>query len=163
ITFLGRPRSAVAEITHEVDRWSLAAMIVLAVFCLLAGILPGFVIDGLSPVTLALIGDRMPVQTADPWLSIVPIAESRSPYSGLLVFGFSTITASLAAFFIPRFASRALRRSIAWGCGFSDAVPAAQYTAVSFAQPIRRVFGTFAFRARETVEMPAPGALDPAR
>jgi hydrogenase-4 component B len=42
-------------------------------------------------------------------------------------------------------------------------VPAAQYTAVSFAQPIRRVFGTFAFRAREKVEMPEPGATVPAR
>jgi hypothetical protein len=112
---------------------------------------------------LSLIGDRMPVQMAEPWLSIVPIAESRSSYNGLLVFGFIIISASLAAFFIHRFASHAVRRGIAWGCGFTDAVPAAQYTAVSFAQPIRRVFGTFAFRARETVEMPAPGALDPAR
>ncbi|TPI46213.1 hydrogenase 4 subunit B [Mesorhizobium sp. B2-9-1] len=163
ITFLGRARSAAVERAHEVDRWSLAAMAVLAAFCLLAGILPGLVIDGLSSVTLSLIGDRMPVQVAELWLSIVPIAESRSSYNGLLVFGFIAISASLAAFFIHRFASHALRRGIAWGCGFADAVPAAQYTAVSFAQPIRRVFGSFAFRARETVEMPAPGSLDPAR
>ncbi|RUY01103.1 hydrogenase 4 subunit B, partial [Mesorhizobium sp. M2A.F.Ca.ET.040.01.1.1] len=132
-------------------------------FCLLAGILPGFVIDSLSTVTLPLVGERMPVQMAQPWLSIVPIAESRSSYNGLLVFVFITISASLAAFFIHRFASHALRRGIAWGCGFPDAVPAAQYTAVSFAQPIRRVFDGFAFRSRETVDMPAPGALEPAR
>lgn len=163
ITFLGRPRSAAVEQAHEVDRWSLAAMFGLAALCLLAGILPGFVIDGLSPVTLSLIGDRMPVQTADPWLSIVPIGQSRSSYNGLLVFVFIAVSASLAAFFIHRFASQALRRGPAWGCGFADTVPAAQYTAVSFAQPIRRVFGTFAFRAREKVEMPEPGATVPAR
>ncbi|RUW71588.1 proton-conducting transporter membrane subunit, partial [Mesorhizobium sp. M2A.F.Ca.ET.067.02.1.1] len=163
ITFLGRARSAAVERAHEVDRWSLAAMAVLAAFCLLAGILPGFVIDSLSTVTLPLVGERMPVQMAQPWLSIVPIAESRSSYNGLLVFVFITISASLAAFFIHRFASHALRRGIAWGCGFPDEVPAAQYTAVSFAQPIRRVFGGFAFRSRETVDMPAPGALEPAR
>ncbi|MBN9551708.1 MAG: hydrogenase 4 subunit B [Alphaproteobacteria bacterium] len=163
ITFLGRARSAVVEGAHEVDRWSLAAMAVLAALCLLAGILPGVIIDGLSPVTLSLVGDRMPVQMAEACLSIVPIAESRSSYNGLLVFGFIIVSASLAAFFIHRFASHATRRSIAWGCGFTDAVPAAQYTAVSFAQPIRRVFGGFAFRSRETVEMPAPGALEPAR
>lgn len=163
ITFLGRPRSAVVEQAHEVDRWSLAAMFGLAALCLLAGVLPGFVIDGLSPVTLSLIGDRMPVQTADPWLSIVPIGQSRSSYNGLLVFVFIAVSASLAAFFIHRFASQALRRGPAWGCGFADTVPAAQYTAVSFAQPIRRVFGTFAFRAREKVEMPEPGATVPAR
>jgi formate hydrogenlyase subunit 3/multisubunit Na+/H+ antiporter MnhD subunit len=163
ITFLGRARSTVVEQAHEVDRWSLAAMFVLAVLCLLAGILPGLIIDGLSPVTLSLIGDRMPVQTAQPWLSIVPIAESRSSYNGLLVFVFITISASLAAFVIHRFASHALRRGPAWGCGFNEPAPAAQYTAVSFAQPIRRVFGGFAFRARETVEMPPLGATGPAR
>jgi hypothetical protein len=38
-----------------------------------------------------------------------------------------------------------------------------QYTAGSFAQPIRRVFGTLVFRAREQVEMPPPGDARPAR
>ncbi|PDQ19732.1 hydrogenase 4 subunit B [Mesorhizobium sanjuanii] len=163
ITFLGRPRSAAMEQVREVDHYSLAAMFALAALCLLAGILPGFVIDGISPVTLSLIGSRMPVQMAQPWLSIVPIAESRSSYNGLLVLVFITISASLAAVVIHRFASHALRRGPAWGCGFPDITPAAQYTAVSFAQPIRRVFGTFAFRAREKVEMPPPGATGPAR
>lgn len=163
IAFLGRPRSAAVELAHEVDRYSLAAMFILAALCLLAGILPGLVIDGLSSVTLPLIGSRMPVQVAQPWLSIVPIAASRSSYNGLLVFLFIAFSASAAAYVIHRFASHALRRGPAWGCGFPDVVPSSQYTAVSFAQPIRRVFGTFVFRARETVEMPAPGETGPAR
>ncbi|MER8883225.1 hydrogenase 4 subunit B [Mesorhizobium sp. M0816] len=163
IPFLGRPRSAAVELAHEVDRYSLAALFILAALCLLAGILPGLVIDGLSSVTLPLIGSRMPVQMAQPWLSIVPIAASRSSYNGLLVFLFIAFSASAAAYVIHRFASHALRRGPAWGCGFPDVVPSSQYTAVSFAQPIRRVFGTFVFRARETVEMPAPGETGPAR
>lgn len=163
ITFLGRPRTAAVGQAHEVDRYSLVAMFALAGLCLLAGVLPGFVIDSLSPVTLLLVGDRMPVQATVRWLSIVPIAESRSSYNGLLVFVFIAVSASLAAVVIHRFASRALRRGPAWGCGFPDISPAAQYTAVSFAQPIRRVFGTFAFRATERVEMPLPGATGPAR
>jgi NADH:ubiquinone oxidoreductase subunit 5 (subunit L)/multisubunit Na+/H+ antiporter MnhA subunit len=163
ITFLGRPRTSVVEHAHEVDRFSLAAMFTLATLCLLAGILPGVVIDGLSPVTTALIGSRMPVQMAQPWLSIVPIAASRSSYNGLLVFLFIAFSASAAVYVIHRFASHALRRGPAWGCGFPDVIPNSQYTAVSFVQPIRRVFGTFAFRARETVEMPAPGETGPAR
>ena len=52
---------------------------------------PGFVIDGLAPVVQSLVGGRMPVQSAIPWLSIVPIAESRSSYNGLLVFAFIAI------------------------------------------------------------------------
>src|SRR5260370_14819514 len=74
-----------------------------------------------------------------------------------------TISASLAVFFIHRFASHALRRAPAWGCGFSDSTPATQYSAGSFAQPIRRVFGTLLFHARDHVEMPAPGDTRPAR
>lgn len=163
VTFLGRPRTTVAEQAVEVDRFSLTAMSVLAALCLLAGILPGIVIDGLAPVTLSLIGDRMPVQTDIPWLSIVPVVESRSSYNGLLVFLFTLFSASLTAYLIHRFASRGLRRAPAWDCGFPEISPATQYTASSFAQPVRRVFGTLVFRAREKVDMPPPGDLRPAR
>ncbi|HXV28715.1 MAG TPA: hydrogenase 4 subunit B, partial [Sinorhizobium sp.] len=163
VTFLGRPRASVATEAQEVDRFSLAAMISLSVFCLLAGTLPGVVIDSLAPVTLSLVGGRMPVQTSVPWLSIVPIAESRSSYNGLLVFLFTVFSASFTAWLVHRFASRKLRRAPAWDCGFPEMSPATQYTADSFAQPIRRVYGTLAFRARERVEMPAPGDPRPAR
>jgi hydrogenase-4 component B len=162
ITFLGRPRTPAAQAAREVDRCSLAAMLVLAALCLLAGVLPGLVIDGLASVTQALVGDRMPGQTAGPWLSIVPIAESRSSYNGLLVLLFIAASASLAVWVIHRFASHAVRRAPAWDCGFPDPSPITQYTGGSFAQPIRRVFGTLVFRAREQVQMPPPGDLRPA-
>ena len=163
VTFLGRPRSVAAEAAREVDRYSLSAMVVLAALCLLTGILPGPVIDALSPIAVEILGGRMPIQAHELWFSIAPIAESRSSYNGLLVMAFIAISASLAVFFIHRFASPALRRGPAWGCGFSDPTPAAQYSGASFAQPIRRVFGTLVFHARDHVEMPAPGDIRPAR
>jgi hydrogenase-4 component B len=163
VSFLGRPRGAAAEAAHEVDRYSLIAMFILAALCLAAGILPGPVIDALAPVALEVLGGRMPLQANEPWLSIVPIAESRSSYNGLLVMLFITFSASLAVYFIHRFASRALRRAPAWGCGYADPTPAAQYSGAGFAQPIRRVFGTLAFHARDHVEMPPPGDIRPAR
>lgn len=163
VTFLGRPRSAAAAEAHEVDRWSIAAMAALALLCLLAGILPATIIDALAPVANALTGEHMPVQMHVAWLSIVPIAESRSSYNGLLVFLFIVASASLTAFVIHRVASNRLRRAPAWDCGFPDASPVTQYTAESFAQPIRRVFGAMVFRAREQVHMPAPGDGAPAR
>jgi len=163
VTFLGRPRSPAAANAREVDRFSLVAMFAFAALCLLAGILPGLVIDGLAPVVSGLVGDRMPVQLAVPWLSIVPIAEPRSSYNGLLIFLFIGLSASLAVYAIHRFASRALRRAPPWDCGFPDPRPITQYTAGSFAQPIRRVFGTSVFLAREHVEMSPPGDRRPAR
>ncbi|MGZ8348893.1 MAG: hydrogenase 4 subunit B [Allosphingosinicella sp.] len=163
VTFLGRPRSEAAREARETDAFSLAAMSVLAILCLMAGILPGFVIDTLGPTTLSLVGERMPVQASVRWLSIVPIAESRSSYNGLLVFAFVVASACFAALVIHRVASNRLRRTPAWDCGFPDPSPTTQYSASSFAQPIRRVFGTSIFRAREEVSMPPPGDGRPAR
>ena len=163
VTFLGRPRTAAAQAATEVDRYSLAAMFAFAALCLLAGILPGLFIDGLAPVAQSLVGARMPTQSTMAWLSVVPVAESRSSYNGLLVFIFIAVSALAAAEVIHRYASREVRRGPAWDCGFPDPDPATQYTADSFAQPIRRVFGATVFRAREHVQMPPPGDARPAR
>jgi hydrogenase-4 component B len=163
VTFLGRARTPAAERAHETDRFSVAAMSFFAALCLVTGILPGFFIDALAPVAQGLVGERMPVQTGVEWLSIVPIAESRSSYNGLLVFVFMVLSGALAAWAIHRLASDKLRRAPAWDCGYPDANPATQYTASSFAQPIRRVFGSVLFHAREHVEIPPPGDGRPAR
>ncbi len=163
VSFLGRARTPAAAAAQETDSNSLAAMYFLAALCLVAGILPGFFIDALAPVTKSLVGVSMPQQAGVEWLSIVPIAESRSSYNGLLVFIFVLLAGSIAAFAIHRLASDKLRRGPAWDCGYPDPSPATQYTASSFAQPIRRVFGTSVFRAREIGEMPPPGATTPAR
>jgi hydrogenase-4 component B len=163
VTFLGCPRSQSVEHAGETDRFSLTAMSALAAICLVAGVVPGFFIDALAPVTQSLVDGRMPAQVGVAWLSIVPIAESRSSYNGLLVFLFVAASGSIAAFAIHRFASHALRRAPAWDCGFPDASPATQYTASSFSQPIRRVYGAHVFQVRERVDMPAPGDLRPAR
>ena len=163
VSFLGRPRTPAAAAAQETDRNSLAAMYFLAALCLVAGILPGLFIDALAPVTKSLVGVSMPYQAGVEWLSIVPIAESRSSYNGLLVFIFMLMSGSIAAFAIHRLASNRLRRAPAWDCGYPDASPATQYTASSFAQPIRRVYGATVFRAREIGEMPPPGSTAPAR
>jgi formate hydrogenlyase subunit 3/multisubunit Na+/H+ antiporter MnhD subunit len=157
MTFLGRPRSTVAADARETDRWSQLAMLALALLCLLAGILPGFVIDSLSSVTQMAVGSHLASQSAQPWLRIVPIDVARSSYGGIFVFVMILVAAGATAFVVRRVASHALRRSAPWDCGFPDASPVTQYTAGSFAQPIRRVFGSAVFRAREHVVMPKPG------
>jgi formate hydrogenlyase subunit 3/multisubunit Na+/H+ antiporter MnhD subunit len=163
VTFLGRPRSDRAARARETDPWSQSAMLALAIACLLVGVLPGFVMDALAPVAQSAVGAHMSAQADEAWLSIVPIAESRSSYNGLLVFGFAVVSMAATVLVIHWFASRALRRTPAWDCGFPDRSPVTQYSAGSVAQPIRRVFANFVFRAREQVDMPAPGALEAAR
>ena len=163
VTFLGRARTEAARDAAETDRWSLASMFVLVALCLLAGILPGYFIDALAPVSQALAGAHLPRQDELDWLTIVPIAQSRSSYNGLLLFLFIALAAGVGAEAIHRWASAATRRSAPWDCGFPDASPLTQYTAGSFSQPIRRVFGSVVFRAREEVYMPPPGDASAAR
>jgi hydrogenase-4 component B len=79
-----------------------------------------------------------------------------------LVFTFIGTSMALAVTVVHRLASRELRRAPAWDCGFLDPSPANQYSAGSFAQPLRRVFGTVLFRSSEVVDMPPPGDNRPA-
>ena len=163
VTFLGRPRSPQASDASETDRFSLAAMFGFTALCVAGGLFPGIVIDTLAPVVRGLVGEGGAVQALQPYFSIVPIAGSRNTYSGFLIFLFVALCTGLTALLVHAFVGRRLRRTPAWDCGFPDPSPHTQYSAASFAQPIRRVFGTMVFRARETVSMPPPGDMAPAR
>ena len=141
ITFLGRPRTSAAETAHETDGFSLAAMFLLAALCVILGVMPGAVVELISPVVQGLVGARVPAQSYLPWSSLVPIAESRSSYNGLIILFFISASGIVTAMFIHRFATRATRRSAIWDCGYPDPAPTTQYSGSSFAMPIRRVFG----------------------
>ena len=163
ISFLGRPRTPVAGQAREADPWSLSAMLIFAALCLLGGTLPGVVIDYLAPVLQSLTGARMAPQVADAWLTVAPVTASRSSYNGLLIFLFIAGSTIITVLAVHRFASHAIRRGPPWDCGFPDPNPATQYSAASFEQPIRRVYGAIVFRTRETVDMPTPGETRAAR
>ena len=59
ITFLGRARRPAAAAAHEVDGFSLTAMLMLASICVVAGVLPGLVVDGLAPAVAQLADARL--------------------------------------------------------------------------------------------------------
>ncbi len=163
IAFLGRPRSIEAAIAHEVDRWSLGAMVGFGTLALLAGLFPGVVIDLLRPVSKAVLGASMPVQMGDPWMTTIPVEASRSSYNAALLALFVALSGGLAAVMVKRLGSRGLRRAPAWDCGFPDPSPMTQYTGGSFAQPVQRVYEGLGYQVREHVDMPPPGATRAAR
>jgi len=162
VSFLGRPRTTMAATAQEVDRWSLAAMFIFTGRVSSSESSPARFIDALAPVSEHAGGRAHAAASADPWLSIVPIAESRAPITGSWSSVFITVSTFAAIQIIHRFASRAVRRGPAWDCGFPDPSPATQYTGGGFAQPIRRVFGK-SYSWRATGEMPPPGDLRAAR
>ncbi len=105
--------------------------------------------------------DRRPhagAEPSQPWLSIVPIAESRSCYNGLLVLVFMTSLGVLAALRDPPPRVRPAAARTAPGIAAIPTRPPPRNTPLeAFAQPIRRVFGTLIFPARETGRDAAAG------
>lgn len=156
VVFLGRPRRPAAERAHDVGMLMVMPMAVLAAICTIIGIVPQTLIGLLRPVAATLWRDVTPLPATD-WLWLIPLGPDHSSYSGIVVLASITFLALLLVVVIHRFASNRVRRSPAWDCGFPDPRPETQYTASSFAQPIRRIFGSVAFNARDHVDMPAPG------
>ncbi len=156
IAFLGRPRSPAAAAAHEVAPAMQLAMAIGAALCILAGLLPAAVVGLAGPaIGLALGPQAAPAITLP--FAILPGGDTGYVALGLTVAGLVlTVVVLMAA---GRLSPMPARRAPAWDCGFPEADPAAQYTAASLAQPLRRVFGRTAFAARETVVMPEPGDM----
>jgi hydrogenase-4 component B len=163
IVFLGRARSDAARNAKETGPAERATLAVLAGFCLLLGVLPVTVTSLLSDVAQFLIGVQLPTAVIQGWPWLAPVSETRGSYSGTVLVGAGLLLLLLTAILIKGFGTRRIRRSATWDCGHPENIIAAQYSGSSFAQPLRRVFGTTAFAAREEIDMPMPGETRPAR
>jgi hydrogenase-4 component B len=162
--FLGRPRSAEAAAAHDVPLAQQVAMAGLAVLCILGGLLGSVLAAALAPVLRLLAGAALPGAGSGPTpFSLIAFDAARSVYDAPVIALFVAIASLTTLVVVHRLSERKTRRGPAWDCGFPDPSPATQYTASSFAQPLRRVYGAVVFSARETVTMPAPGDTSPAR
>jgi hydrogenase-4 component B len=163
VVFLGRPRSMVAATAIDVDQAQRAALLILAGICILLGILPVMMSTMLANVAQSLTSVVLQTSAEQGWPWLTPVSEVRGSYSGtvlvvsLLILSFTTLG------LIRLFGTTALRRADAWDCGHVEDNPASQYSASSFAQPFRRVYGSTVFAAREEVDMPTPDEARPAR
>ena len=162
VVFLGQPRSDVARNAVECDWTMWGAMTIPAALCVILGVFPVTVTGAIAGVVEPLVGVTLPT-TAElgwPWLS--PIDASQGSYSATVVMVCGLLFLGLTVWLIHHIGVRtSLRRAPIWDCGHLEANTAAQYSGVSFAQPIRRVFRRL-LAARETVSMPAPGDVSPA-
>jgi len=160
IVFLGRPRSPEAASAHEVPFAQAAAMGLLTGLCVLGGLFGSIIVGALSPLLIELAGSALPGQGTGPTqFSLVAFSAARSTYDAPIVALFVVLSATTTTLFVHWVSSRRMRRAPAWDCGFPQNLPASQYTASSFGQPLRRVYGSIVFGATERVDMPAPGDM----
>ena len=150
VIFLGRPRTRRGGGAQETDRLLACGDVRLRRAVPRAGILPGLFIDALGTGGADVwSAHACRCRAALAWLSIVPVAESRSSYNGLLVFVFIVVSATADR--DRRFTASHPRGAPRPGLGLrlSRCRAPPRNIPPSFAQPIRRVFGDVVFRARE--------------
>jgi len=157
VAFLGQARSRHVRRARPVPLSMRAGQGVLAVLCLLLGVLPTSFIGLLNEVPRQVLGQGLPHATAHGWLWLTPISPGTASYGAPLV-ALALFTAVGLGLWLFGRGIRRVRRCDAWDCGFAPPSPGMQYTATAFAQPIRRVFELL-FLIEEDVTQQEDGQL----
>ena len=140
ITFLALPRSPEAEHAHESPLSMKIGMGVLALACVGLGLAPfvvvpiiGGVLNGLGglPDTRAAFTFNVSVQSPSAFGQMSPT---------LVMFGLLILFALIPLVMKIMRVNQKLRISDTWGCGRVGQTSRMEYTATSFAEPLRRVF-----------------------
>ncbi|MGR9051230.1 MAG: hydrogenase 4 subunit B [Gammaproteobacteria bacterium] len=141
VAFLGLPRSQHIAHANEVnDRGMLLGPGLLALCCLVFGIFPTPLIDGIRGVIEHLNGAVLPEVTAKGWLWITPVDAKVASYAPALVLLSFAAVGVLSYFLLYRRNYREPRRADPWDCGFGGLNARMQYTSGAFSMPIRRIF-----------------------
>jgi formate hydrogenlyase subunit 3/multisubunit Na+/H+ antiporter MnhD subunit len=157
VAFLGQARSRHVRRARPVPLSMRVGQGVLALLCLLLGVLPTVFIDLINEVPQQMLGHGLVQATAHGWLWLTPVSSQTASYGAPLVAIALIVAVGLGLWLIGR-GVRRVRRCDTWDCGFAPPSASMQYTATAFAQPIRRVFGLL-FHISESVEPQQNGRL----
>jgi formate hydrogenlyase subunit 3/multisubunit Na+/H+ antiporter MnhD subunit len=154
--FLGHARSRHVRRARRGPWGFRAALGVLAVACILLGILPLPLIQLINEVPRQLVGATLPAASAPGWLWLAPVSVDGAGYDALTVALLLGALIAITGWVMRRGGRARVRRCDLWDCGFAPATPAMQISATGFAQPLRRVFGLM-FRVEESTTVQEDG------
>ncbi len=152
VVFLGLPRTKQIEEATEVPRGMQFSQIVLSISCLVFGLFPAWTANVINVIPQKLIGAGYAGANSGSWLWLTPVSKETASYGALAVMAGLLVSWVIAYFVLhPVGRSKHTRIAPAWDCGFGPLNSRMQYTATSFAMPIRRIF-SFAWHVKERVE-----------
>jgi hydrogenase-4 component B len=140
ITFLAIPRSHEAEHASEAPFSMRVGMAILAFACVALGLAPFIVVPALGRVLAGLGGLPDTHQAFTLELSLATPGGASRVSPSLLAVGVLVILGLTPLALRALRANRKLRVGDSWGCGRIGQTPRMEYTATSFAEPLRRVF-----------------------
>jgi hydrogenase-4 component B len=160
VTFLGHRRGHHHGIVHEAG-WSMRiGMMLASLSCLALGVLPTVVIQWMDPLAEMLVGGTIAASASGfGWMWLTPIAAERASYSAPIAF-LGILAVVVVTYVVLHARPGAIHRAPLWDCGFERVTSRMQYTATSFAMPLRRIFG-YLFSIKEHVRQ-LPSATHPA-
>ncbi len=157
VAFLGQARSRAVRRARPVPLSMRVGQGLLALLCLVLGVLPTLLIDLFNAVPQQLLGHSLQQATANGWMWLTPVSKHTASYGAPLV-AVSLFSVLMLGLWLFGRGIRRVRRCDAWDCGFAPPGSNMQYTGSAFAQPIRRVFGLL-FHMDEGVETQQDGRL----
>jgi NADH:ubiquinone oxidoreductase subunit 5 (subunit L)/multisubunit Na+/H+ antiporter MnhA subunit len=143
IVFLGLPREELGQ-AHDAGPWERAGLLWLAIWCVVLGFLPVFVVSAIDPIARMLVGATLEASMQkSSWLFLTAIAPERASYSPLLFLLGIVLTVLVTFLLVRRVYHGRVRRSAAWDCGFPRLDARMQDSAEGFGQPIKQIFEPF--------------------
>ena len=143
IVFLGLPREELAD-AHDAGGWERTGLLWLALWCVVLGLLPVFVIGGIDPITRGLVGGSLTESMQESsWLFLTAIEPERASYAPLLFLLGIVFTVLVTFLLVRHFYHGRVRRSAPWDCGFPGLNARMQDSAEGFGQPIKQIFEPF--------------------
>ncbi len=125
-------------------------MLLAALTCLGLGILPTIMINWMDPLAKELAGGTIASSALGfGWMWLTPIAAERASYAAPIAF-VVILAVVMITYILLHTRPGTISRVPLWDCGFEKVTSRMQYTATSFAMPLRRIFG-FLFSIKEHV------------
>jgi hydrogenase-4 component B len=157
VTFLGNRRGHHHGVVHEAD-WSMRiGMLLAALSCLGLGVMPTLMIKWMDPLAEELVGGTIAASASGfGWMWLTPIAAERASYSAPIAF-LGILAVVIITYIVLHARPGAIHRVPLWDCGFEKVTNRMQYTATSFAMPLRRIFG-YLFSIKENVHHYPPAS-----
>jgi len=134
VVFLGVPRTEAHVAQHEAGWQMLSPMLLLGLFCVAIGLLPGAVTKPLQLVSLSIL-PGVARTSGLPLKELLPTTMITLSGVALLV-----LISLIALWYRRRLAGSISSETVTWGCGYQRPAPRMQYSASSFAEMLTSLF-----------------------
>ena len=164
IAFLGQRREPRHAAVNGHDGGDASAcerigMAWLALWCVVLGVFPGWMVSLLDQVTATLLGHGLANGARESgWLWLAPTSPEHASYAPLIFLLVISVVFALTYWAVRWIWHGRVRRVPPWDCGYPEQSARMQDTADAFAQPIRWIFAPL-YRIEQHV--PAPDDREP--